>query len=178
MKKLLMLGTAVAAFAAAAPALAQSSTGTVTVDGFVAPKCLFTTASASINIPEMSGLDGKLDPATVDGQSATLAGWCNGTAAVMSVNATALQNIGTPGASYDNRVDFTATALANSVSANDSSLVAGSGSEENVGLFAGDVVVTLSNSSSPGGKLLLSGAYSGTVTVTLAPSATPPAIED
>ena len=173
MKRLLLLGTAAAALATAAPALAQSATGTVTVDGFVAPKCQFTIPSGSINIPEMSGPDGKLDPATVNGQNATLAGWCNGTASVMYVNATALQNIGSPGANYDNRVDFTATALANSVSANDTSLVPGPGSEENVGLFVGDVVVTLSSSSSPGNKLLLSGPYNGTVTVTLAPSATP-----
>lgn len=164
---------AMAATVVTGPALAQSATGTVTVDGFVAPKCQFTIPSGSINIPEMSGPDGKLDPATVNGQNATLAGWCNGTASVMYVNATALQNIGTPGPNYDNRVDFTATALANSVSANDTSLVPGPGSEENVGLFVGDVVVTLSNSSSPGNKLLLSGPYSGTVTVTLAPSATP-----
>lgn len=174
MKKLLLIGAA----AMALPSAAAAADGTVTVDAFVAPKCLFTIPSGSINIPEMSGVDGKLDPSTVDGQNVTLAGWCNGTAAVMYVNATPLLNVGTPGANYDNRVDFTATALANSVSANDTSTVPGPGSEQNVGLFLGDVKVTLSNSSSPGNKLLLSGPYNGTVTVTLAPAATPPAVEE
>lgn len=173
MNRIVLSGCAALAVVTAAPALAQSADGVVTVNGFVAPKCLFTIPSGVINIPEMSGPDGKLDPATVNGQNVTLAGWCNGAAAVMYVNATPLQNVGSPGANYDNRVDYTATALANSVSANDTSLVPGPGSEENVGLFVGDVVVTLSNSSSPGNKLLLSGPYSGTVTVTLAPSATP-----
>lgn len=178
MNRIVLSGCAALAVVTAAPALAQSSTGTVTVDAFVAPKCLFTIPSGAINIPEMSGADGKLDPSTVDGQNVTLAGWCNGTASVMYVNATPLQNIGTPGPNYDNRVDYTATALANSVSANDTSLVPGPGSEQNVGLFLGDVQVTLSNSSSPGNKLLLSGPYNATVTVTLAPAATPPAVED
>jgi hypothetical protein len=161
---------------AATPALATD--GTVTVNGNVAPKCLFTTPSDTIFIPEMSGNDGKLDPATVNGQSAQLVGWCNSTAAVMFVNATPLENIGTPGPNYDNRVDYTATANANSVNADDTSLTPTPGSEANVGLFVGDVIVTLSASSSPGSKLLLSGEYNGTVTVTLAPAAAPGEVND
>jgi hypothetical protein len=170
--------TLFAASALAGPVLAQPSGGTVTVDGFVTPKCLFTEPSDTIFIPEMSGNDGKLDPSTVDGQTAQLVGWCNSTAAVMFVDAAPLLNIGTPGPNYDNRVDYTATAAANSVNADDSSLTPTPGSEANVGLFAGDVIVTLSASSSPGGKLLLSGEYSGTVIVTLAPAAAPGEVND
>lgn len=170
MRKYLVIAAVLTA-GAATPALAVD--GTVTVQGNVAPKCLFTEPSDTIIIPEMSGTDGKLDPSTVDGQTAQLVGWCNSTAAVMYVNASPLLNVGTPGPNYDNRVDYTATAAANSVNASDSSLAPTPGSESNVGLFVGDVVVTLSNSSSPGGKLLLSGEYNGTVVVTLAPAAAP-----
>jgi len=68
-------------------------------------------------------------------------------------------------------VNYTATAVANSVSASDSSdsLVA-QGASQVVGLFSGNVVVTLSAAATPGGLLLLGGAYTGTTTVTLTPA--------
>jgi len=71
---------------------------------------------------------------------------------------------------FDNRVDYTATAAANSASASDSSLVAGAGTPSTVGLFTGNILVTLSAASSPTSGLMVAGGYGGNVVVTLAPS--------
>jgi hypothetical protein len=167
--KFLLTATAILAFIPAA-ASAQDVTGTVDINATVAAKCLFTTAAQTITIPELAGADGKLDAATVNGQTKTLAGWCNGTAATMAVTATPLLNPGSGGTSFDTHVDYTATALANAVSADDTTTLAGAGTPQTVGVFAGDIVVTLSAAASAGGKLLLAGAYTGNVTVTLSPT--------
>jgi hypothetical protein len=159
------------------PAFAQS-TGTVTVNGSVADRCLFTTPSAVIALGEMTnaggvGGAGKLDPSRVNGQSRTLVGWCNGTAATMGVEAQPLLNSDYTGpaiSGFDARVDYTATAVANSVSASDSSTVAAPGSVVGIGLFTGNVVVNLSAASTPTSGLLVAGNYGGQVLVTLAPN--------
>lgn len=164
----------------AVPVMAQSasSTGTISIDGSVAGRCLFTTPSATISVGEMAlpgtgTTAGKLNASVVNGQSRTLVGWCNGTASTMAVEAQPLNNTGFPGAApagFDKRVDYTATAVANAASANDSSTVAGAGSSTTVGLFTGDVVVTLSGASSPTNGLLIAGGYQGQVLVTLSPA--------
>lgn len=164
------------AIGVATPALAQDVTGTVTVNGSVAPKCLFTTPSETITIPELAGADGKLDPATVN-TNATLVGWCNGTASSMKVQAEPLLNT-TPNANplFDNRVDFTATAAAGTPTATDSSVGALSyGTPTTIGLYSGNIPVTLSAATSPNAGLLIAGAYQGHVLVTLSPAITPPA---
>jgi len=69
LKKLIIAG--LAATALAGPAFAAPVDGTVTINGNVAARCLFTTPSATITIPELAGADGKLDPATVNGQNAS-----------------------------------------------------------------------------------------------------------
>jgi hypothetical protein len=175
MRKSLIIAAGLMLGAAATPAFAVAPAGvdgTVTVNANVAPKCLFTTPSQTITIAELAGADGKLDASTVNGKNATLVGWCNGSAATMQVTAAPLDNAGSGGTSFDSRVNYTATALANSVSATDVTTDAGAaGTAQNVGLFSGNVVVTLSSAATPGGKLLLSGAYTGAVTVTLAPGA-------
>ncbi len=161
----------------AMPVMAQSSTGTVTIDGAVAPRCLFTTPSAAITIPELSvqgsGANaGKLDVATVNGQSRTLVGWCNGTPSSMSVQSFPLMNTSftaAPPAGFDRRVDYTASAAANAVTATDSSISVGSDNSVGVNLFTGNVVVTLGSASSPTNGLLVAGNYSGRVEVTLSP---------
>jgi hypothetical protein len=172
MRKTLIIAAALLS-AVATPAFAAD--GTVKVNAKVAPKCLFTTDSATITIPELAGSDGKLDTGSVNEEKATLKGWCNGTAAVMSVVASPLDNMASGGTSFDSRVNYTATAAANSKTASYSTATQTGSGETNVGLFSGDVVVTLSGAETPGGKLLLSGDYTGTVTVTLAPAATPAA---
>lgn len=178
MIKAIIAATAVSAAICASPAFAQNATGTVSIDGSVADRCLFTGPSATISVGELakSGTDsdaGRLNPAKLDGESRTLVGWCNGTAATIAVEAEPLLNVdytSTAPTGFTRRIDYSATALANSVSANDSSLVAGSGDAEDIGIFTGNVVVTLSDSSAPGGALLIAGAYQGQVVVTLSPN--------
>ncbi len=169
MRKLTLLAVPVALVAS--PALAQSASGTVTVDGTVAGRCSFTLPNATISLGEISLVStGKLDVSKVNGRSVTLNGWCNNTAARMTVTTTQLTTPTATTAGFDNRVDYTGTATANSVSASDSSLTAGAGAGSTVGQFSGDIVVTLSGASSPTNGLMVAGTYTGNVLVTLAPS--------
>jgi hypothetical protein len=169
---------AIAALSIGAPAMAQDVTGTVSIDGSVADRCLFTTDNAVISVGELAlggaGANaGRLDTTRLDGQTRTLVGWCNGTAATIEVEALPLLNTdftGTPPAGFDRRVDITATAEANNVTATDSSLNAGAGAATTVGLFTGSIDVTLSNSSTPTNGLLVAGSYVGQVLVTLSPN--------
>lgn len=171
MRKLLALA-ALPAILAASPALAQAgATGTVTIDGSVAGRCMFTLPNATISLGELSlSSNGRLDVSKVNGRSATLNGWCNGTASTMSVTTTQLTNSVTATTGFDNRVDYTGTAVANAASASDSSLTAGAGTAVTVGQFSGDVVVTLSAASSPTNGLMVAGTYTGNVQVTLTPA--------
>ena len=181
MKTSILAAAAVIAATAAFPAAAQTATGNVAVTGSVGDRCQFTLPSDVINAGELSqqgsGANaGKLDPSKLNGQSRTLQGWCNGTAATMSVEAQRLVNTTfttTPPTGFDRVVNYDATATANNANATDSSVADGAGTAVPVGMFTGDVVVTLSNSSSPTGGLLVAGDYSGQVLVTLTPSVTP-----
>ena len=159
----------------ASPALAQSSaTGTVNIDGSVAGRCMFTLPNATISLGEISlASNGKLDPAKVNGRNATLTGWCNNTSASMSVTTTQLTTGTSAPTGFDNRVDYTGTAVTGSVSAADSSLTAGPGTPSTVGQFTGNIVVTLSSASSPNNGLMVAGTYTGTVVVTLTPTVVP-----
>ena len=173
MKNLMIAVMGIAA-CVASPAFAQS-TGTVTIDGSVAPRCLFTTPSASIELNEMalSGTGttaGKLNTAVVNGKTRTLVGWCNGSASTMSVEAQALTLTGSAGTiptGFDTTVNYTATAVAKGVSATHTSTDEDAGDEETVGLFTGNVVVTLSSASTPTSGLLVAGDYNGQVLVNL-----------
>lgn len=170
MRKFLILA-ALPAIMAASPALAQSATGTVNIDGSVAGRCMFTLPNATISLGELSlASNGKLDVSKVNGKTATLTGWCNNTAASMTVTTTQLTTPTAATAGFDNRVDYTATATANAVSASDTSLVAGAGAASTVGQFTGNIGVVLSAASSPTNGLMVAGAYTGNVQVTLSPS--------
>jgi hypothetical protein len=176
MRKLMSL--AIPAVLLASPAFAQSTsvTGTVAIDGSVAGRCSFTLPNVTLSLGELSlASNGKLDTSKVNGKQATLTGWCNNTAATMAVTTTQLTTATAAPTGFDNRVDYTATAVANSSSASDSSLTAGSGTSSTVGLFTGNIVVTLSGASSPNNGLMVAGGYTGNVVVTLTPTATPPA---
>lgn len=171
---------ALASMLAAQPALAQSApaTGEVTIVGSVADRCLFTLPSKLIDLGELSlagtdGSAGKLDTSKVDGATETLQGWCNGTAATMSVEAFAIENTSFTSAApsgFDRVINFTATATANAADAEDDSATAGAGTAVPVGMFTGDIDVVLSDSSTPGGGLLVAGDYEGLVRVTLTPN--------
>ena len=178
MRKFMMAAVSLSALAAA-PAVAQTVTGTVFVNGSVAPKCQFTTPSQTIPLGEMAGTDGRLSAAVVNGQTRTLVGWCNATASTMSVEAQPLVNTSFAPAAptgFDKVVNYTGTAVANAVPGTDTSTTAGAGSPVTVGLFTGNIPVTLSAASTPTGGLLVAGNYSGQVLVTLTPAAAlPPA---
>lgn len=179
MNKLLLpaaLATVTLAPALALAAPVASVTGTVNVNGSVAARCQFTNGgTATINLGELSNTaTSEFDHTTVDGKQATLTGWCNGSGSTMSVHADPLVNsaVTPPNASFSNHVDFTATAGANSQTTSRSSTLAGSSTPVNVGIFTGNITVTLSASASnpvPPAKLV-AGAYAGDVIVTLAPS--------
>ena len=121
---------------------------------------------------------GKLNASKIDGEARTLKGWCNGSASTMSVEAQALTLTGFPAAppaGFDKAVNYKATAVANTASAIDTSTTPGAGNAELVRIFTGDVVVTLSEASSPTSGLLIAGGYLGQVLVTLSPAiALPP----
>lgn len=173
MRKLLIL--AIPAALAASPALAQSATGTVSIDGSVAGRCLFTVPNKTISLGELAlsgtgATAGKLDTAKVNGRTETLVGWCNNAAATMTVTTTELTNLATAAPGFDNRIDYTATAVANGANASDTSLTAGAGATQPVGMFTGNVEVTLSAASTPTNGLLVAGGYTGNVIVTLAPT--------
>lgn len=171
MRKLILLSAPLALLASPAMAQSTSVTGTVDINGSVAGRCMFTVPSKTISLGEISlAADGKLDVSKVNGRNETLTGWCNNTTASMTVTSTALTNGTSAPAGFDNRVDYTATADNGSTSANDSSVTAGAGAASNVGLFTGNIVVTLSNASSPTNGLMVAGTYSGNVVVTLTPT--------
>ena len=178
MRKLMFL--AIPAVLVASPAFAQSTsvTGTVNINGSVAGRCTFTLPSVTLSLGELSlASNGKLDTSKVNGKTATLTGWCNNTAATMAVTTTQLTTGTAAPTGFDNRVDYTATAVANSASASDSSLVAGAGTPSTVGLFTGNILVTLSAASSPTNGLMVAsglGGYTGNVVVTLTPTVAPP----
>ena len=171
MRKLILLSAPLALMASPAMAQSTSVTGTVDINGSVAGRCMFTVPSKTISLGEISlAADGKLDVSRVNGRNETLTGWCNNTTASMTVTSTALTNSTTAPTGFDNRVDYTATAVTGSTSANDTSLTAGAGAASNVGLFTGNIVVTLSNASSPTNGLMVAGTYTGNVVVTLTPT--------
>ncbi|HJS80256.1 MAG TPA: hypothetical protein VJ748_06495 [Vitreimonas sp.] len=176
MRALIGAAAALALIGAASQASAQV-TGTVDITGSVGERCEFTVNSATIPLGELSGTGGLLDTAQVNGETATLNGWCNGTAAEMTVEANAIENIsfvGSPPAGFETIVNYTATATASpasgDVSANDTSVSVGAGAPSLVGVFSSDIDVVLSASSTPGGGKLIAGNYEGSVDVTLTPS--------
>ncbi|HYJ84226.1 MAG TPA: hypothetical protein VEW26_15445 [Allosphingosinicella sp.] len=170
MKKLWLLGPAALAVALAAPAAAQVN-GEVDVEGYVDDRCQFAILDhAIIDLGEISGDDGRLDEVAVDAGQATLQGWCNGSASTIWVEAFPLINASAASPSFDNRVDYRATATAGNAGPFDDSTAAGAGGEVALGLFNGDIVVDISNSASPNDRLMVAGGYVGRIVVTLAPN--------
>jgi hypothetical protein len=160
---------------AAAPAMAQNATGTVTVLGNVDARCqVVAPTNKTINVGEMTGTTGILDPTRINGRTETLNVWCNQASATMDVEALPLSNTATGAAGFTNRVDYVATAVLGTASATDTSAAAGAGLAAGIGLSAGDITVTLSASQANGGPRLIAGAYQGSVLVTIRPNAIPP----
>jgi len=173
----------VGAFCADAQA-AGSVTGTVTVNGSVADRCLFTTDNVVLDVGEMAIVSGnaddigRLDAAKVNALQATLVGWCNGTAATIAVEASPILDTSfttQPPSGFVTRVDYTATAKAHpdsgTVSVSDDSTTGGGSTPANVGIFSSNVDVTFSNAGAQNNDRLVSGTYQGSVVVTLSPTA-------
>lgn len=179
MKKLaivLALGAAVVS----APAFAAGEvSGDVKVTGTVASKCMMTTTNGLIEIGELADSNGAINSAAADGKSATLVGWCNKANSTMSVTATQLthKTLATVADGFVRQVNFTAQAVAKSAlgatvgTATDTNATdATAGTPATVGMFKGDIVVSLSNLATDTG-LLAAGDYEGNIKVTLAPAA-------
>ncbi len=173
------IAAALGALTVSMPAFAAGDvTGNVTVNGTVASKCQFTTNSATITIPELAGTDGKLLASTVNGQTATLVGWCNKSASTIAVNATSLSNtsVATAAAGFARVVDFAATAKAYNgttlvgTASDANSADATAGAAGNVTMFRGDITVELSAAATAADTLLTAGSYQGNVAVTLTPA--------
>lgn len=186
MRHRLLLSVAAASLAlacGAGPALAQTATGTVQVNGSVANRCLFVTGDVVLDLGELALLSGdnaalgRLDASKLTSRTATLNGWCNGVSASMAVEALPLLNTSFTDAApsgFDRRVDYTATATAQpasgSVSASDSTLTSGPGAASTTGIFSSDITVSFADAATPAGGRLVAGTYGGSVVVTLSPS--------
>jgi type 1 fimbria pilin len=185
MRHKILLSVAAASLAlacGAGPALAQSQTGTVQVNGTVADRCLFVTGDVVLDLGELALLSGettalgRLDASKVTSRTATLNGWCNGVSANMAVEALPILNTSFAEAApsgFDRRIDYTATATAEpaggAVSASDSTLTSGGGAASTTGIFSSDITVSFATPATPTGGRLISGSYAGSVVVTLSP---------
>jgi hypothetical protein len=179
-KHVLIIGALLAV--SASPALSQSTSiavGTVDVKGTVGSRCqVVAPATKEINVGEMTGNSGILDPTTINGRTETLSVWCNQASASMEVEALPLLNVAAVATGFTNRVDYTATATIGGTTgptANDTSSTSAVGAPTPVGLSSGTINVVLSQAASNGGPLLIAGAYTGRVLVTLRPNTVPPA---
>lgn len=187
MKKLasLLATSLVLAPVAAMAQASDSDTGSISIDGRVAPICILGDPSpALVDLGQLAATSGMrigrlavLGPRTV-----TLpASFCNFAGSAVRLDATALQGAETssPQPGFARAVNYTATAsgwaLGNAVvttnalrdgSANTGS---GTGAPQPLPKIA-DIGLTLSNFSVPGDLLLVAGNYSGTVIITLGPA--------
>ena len=165
------------------PALAQSATGTVQVNGSVANRCLFVSGDVVLDLGELALVSGdtatlgRLDAAKLTSRSATLNGWCNGVSATMAVEALPILNTSFTDAApsgFERRIDYVATATATpsggAVAAADTTLTSGGGVASTTGIFSSDIALSFAEAATPTGGRLVAGSYSGSVIVTLSPT--------
>lgn len=189
MIKQLVSLTAIALAALPASAMAQagnSSTGTVAVDGRVAPVCILggpipALVDLGVMIATSGTRAGRI--AVLPVRSVSLpASHCNfaGSRVTVTANALLAANATAPATGFARAVNYTATAdgwaaasaaATTAATSNGSSASSsGNGGSHPLPKLA-DIGVTLSAFSVPGDALLVPGNYSGTVTVTLGPAA-------
>lgn len=177
-----MIRNIVSALAVSALALSTSAmaagtpdSGVVNIAGSVGKKCNFMTDFATPNPIPLGELadtaSGKLNAAKVEGQTATIAAWCNHASTLqVTANPIVAKDNTAPSTQFSDRVDYTATATFASVSANDTStgaVAAGAGAPTPI--FTDTVTVTLSGATAVNDGLLVAGDYEGFVTLTLTP---------
>jgi hypothetical protein len=195
MKKLVIAAMGAASILAiASPAAAQSTTGTITLNGSVAPKCLVvpgsgTTWGTTINLGELADATGKLRASStiesqINGATGTTARIvCTSGAPTISVDSTAITTAAASAAGYDNSIDFTAsvavtttTPANNGPFVNDSANAALAATAIGGGRIAnngGDnVVVTTSNfrTDNAADLLVADPSYTGSIVVVIAPN--------
>jgi hypothetical protein len=178
MKKLLIV-TAAAASLLAAPAFAAvvGVSGTVTISGSVAAKCVIDPAATiGTTADELTAADGTYN-LFFNNKTATLNGWCNGTSSTIAVVAHPVTTGAASSGNFTNTIHYTATAKVTNaagtvITESDTSATAGADNPATtVGLFSNpiEVKLTLSNPTTATDKLI-AGNYSGTTVVTLTPS--------
>lgn len=178
---------AIAVAALPATAMAQSTqTGTVAVDGQVAPVCILGNPNpALVDLGQLSAGSGPRTGRIAVLPSHTVilpASYCNFAGSVVTVSATALTSSDTtaPQPGFARAVNYTATATgwatggssATSAALRDgtSATASGTGATQPLPRIA-DISLTLSSFTAPGDLILVAGNYSGTVVVTLGPAA-------
>jgi len=183
MKLRFALAAALAAIPAAANA--QTLTGTVSVDGTVAGRCVLGPPSLT-SVPLGTLIDttgpraGRLT--TIAAQAINFPGsWCNfaNTRITVSANALLSANATAPSPGFARAVNFTATAT-NWAASNAAVTTAASAAGATPSASApggthpapklADLILTLNNFAVPADSLLVTGAYAGNVTITLGPA--------
>lgn len=182
------------ALTAAGSASAQVVTGTVTLNGTVAPKCAVTAGgggavfSDTVNLGELAGADGLLLPAlgaSTAGAATSTSSFtlkCTGANVGISVTSTALDNTSTASApsGYTETVNFLGRATFDLVGASpstfveDDSAVAGASTGSfGAGSFlantANNVRVSAYTFNTAPAAVLLAGGYTGQIVVVLTP---------
>jgi hypothetical protein len=192
MKKLVLAAMGAASMLAiASPAAAQSTTGTITLTGTVAPKCLVlpgagTTWGTTIPLGELADANGNLRASStiepqVNGQTGTTARIvCTTGAPTISVDATAITSATAAAAGYDNSIDFNAKVAVTTTTgtanfANDSSVAALAATPigGRVANNGGDnvfVTTELFRTNNPTDLLVAANDYTGSIVVVIAPN--------
>ncbi len=184
-----LVALALAALPATAMAQPTPATGTVAIDGRVAPLCILGTPNpAPVNLGQMVATSGPRVGriAVLPNQIVNLPNsFCNFAGSTVTVQATALtaSDASSPQPGFARAVNYTATATgwaagssaATSAALRDGTLATATGTGGTQPLpKLGDIAVTLSNFTVPSDSLLVAGNYSGLVVVTLGPAATAP----
>jgi hypothetical protein len=184
MKKLVLLALAASTVAVATPAAAQSVTGTINLTGSVAPKCFVDgggdTFGTTHAFGELAIATGTLrtDLATSFGTK-TFSVLCTTANPTISVDSTALATVAPAATGYDNSIDFEASVVLTTTSANSGPFVNDS---SNAALAAtpvgsrlangsGNIAVTTSNyrTFAPTDLLVASPTYVGSIVIVIAP---------
>lgn len=191
MKKLAFAAFAAAATMIAVPASAQTVSGTVTLTGSVAPKCLVlsegpaaSTFTRSVDFGELAAADGTLRTGLAGEFTSGVAEVrvvCTTATPTITLNATPMSNAATAGTGYDNSIDYTAhveltlTGGGTAVFDDDSADPAALGPTAVGGRLAGsgnNMVITADGFATDNATdILVSGDYSGQISISIAPTA-------
>jgi hypothetical protein len=175
LKSMLAASAAVAAIAAlSSPVYANNTSATITVNGTVGAQCSMDLTSQTVTIPDISGSDGRLNPAALAVNALAGGGefWCNGANSKLTLNGTPFKNSGFTGtapAGFTNVVNYTLSGTMGTTPVSyDTAAVGSTDQQYPVGIFA---------STNPSGQLsadassdrLIAGGYEASLTLTLTP---------